>query len=318
MDKKEMYKKIEKNMYAIFVDNLPFAMPTSWLWQLCNLEGLVVDVFMSRKQRAMKPGPFAFVQFISKQDALKAIRNLDSLIIRGCAIKLKEARYSREAESKKEINHTNAWSNGDQEKDSQWGNKCDGRTYKEVVVQKQGDAEKQVDVSMCNTNGRQRMVNDGEKLEKTVVVYGEVDEVMMKKSSRSIVGESIALVSIEVREECLCKDWYTIKEVKPIGTYKTLITFETREDMEDAMGSDYLLNYFEDIRRWSDEEYSQTQRLWIECLGMPPHAWSSANLRKIGEHWGSVVCLDKKIEDKCDLGSAKILIDTCFFLMIQS
>ena len=32
MDKKEMYKKIEKNMYAMFVDNLPFAMPTSWLW----------------------------------------------------------------------------------------------------------------------------------------------------------------------------------------------------------------------------------------------------------------------------------------------
>ena len=59
---------------------------------------------MSRKQRAMKTGPFAFVQLINKQDALKPIRNFDGLIIRGCAIKMKEAKYSREAKNRKESN----------------------------------------------------------------------------------------------------------------------------------------------------------------------------------------------------------------------
>ena len=108
MDRKEMYKKIEKNTYTLFVDNLPKSMTTSWLWQLCNFEGGVVDVFLSRKQRAMKLGPFAFVRFINKQDALEAIRKLDGLTVRGYAIKVQEARYSRMEEYKKIENHINA------------------------------------------------------------------------------------------------------------------------------------------------------------------------------------------------------------------
>ena len=68
-------------------------MTTSWLWQICGSEGRLVDVFLSRKKRASKPFPFAFVRFFNKQDATKAISNLNGLRVRGCSLEVKEAMY---------------------------------------------------------------------------------------------------------------------------------------------------------------------------------------------------------------------------------
>ena len=91
----EMYKKIEASSFTLFMDNLPKSMSTFWLWQLCSYDGRVVDVFISRKRRASNPLPFAFVRFSSKQDATNVKGRLDGIIIRGCALEVKEAKYRR-------------------------------------------------------------------------------------------------------------------------------------------------------------------------------------------------------------------------------
>lgn len=63
-------------------------------------------------------------------------------------------------------------------------------------------------------------------------------------------------------------------KVKPLGPYKTLITFESVQDKEDALnqGVECMLNHFAEVRKWSSEEFNQTRRVWIECLGLPLHA----------------------------------------------
>ena len=318
MTREDIYKKIELSSHTVFVDNLPHSMSTAWLWQLCNHEGRVVDMFMPRKKRVSNPLPFAFVRFSSKADTLKAIRNLHGTKIRGCTLDIREAKYRRFEGGQKAINPNNAGKNGGSQKGDKQGNRIDGRTFKEVVMQAQKVETEKENNPSCNDNGRPRMMKEGVRLEKTMVVYGEVDEFMMNKLSKSIIGESIFPVNIEVMEERLRRDWYTIVDVKPMGAYKTLITFETKEDVEDALGSDFLLNYFEGIRRCSEDEFCQTRRVWIECFGLPPHAWSASNLRKIGEQWGTVVCIDKKAVERMDFCSAKILIDTCYFPIIQN
>ena len=138
-------------------------------------------------------------------------------------------------------------------KDNKQGNRIDGRTFKEVVMQGHKAEKEKESFPTCNVNRRPRMLKDEAQLERTMVVYGEVDQFMMDKLSKSIIGESIFPVNMEIMEERLRRDWYTIIDVKPMGAYKTLITFETKEDMEDALGSDFLLNYFKEIRRWSEE-----------------------------------------------------------------
>ena len=76
-----------------------------------------------------------------------------------------------------------------------------------------------------------------------------------------------------------------------MGAYKVLITFPSKEDMEETVKErgNILSEYFEELRVWTEEEVCQTRRLWVECLGMPLQAWSDENLRKIAAVWGTVV-----------------------------
>ena len=70
------------------------------------------------------------------------------------------------------------------------------------------------------------MENQAKKIEennegKEIVVNGEVNEEMLEKLSRSIIGESLHQVNIDVMAEKLRREWLSIVGVKKMGRYKT-------------------------------------------------------------------------------------------------
>ena len=316
----EGLKNIEARSFTVFVDNLPPTMSQSWLWQIFYLHGTVTDAFVSRKKRVVNNKPFAFVRFNSKKEALKAIQMMNGTVVRGHTMMVREAKFKRfskeEVEGKRYPERSMMFPNG----------VIDGRTFKDVVLQKPKGPNNTIKMqenqvirdsrNRSNTvKGKQRDVNE----EKTTVVYGEINDDMKEKLSRSIIGETTYPVNVDVLKERLLQEWYTIVEVKPMGAYKTVLTFESVQDKEDALklGGDCLKNHFADVRDWSIEEFNQTRRVWIECLGVPPHAWSYENFRKIADVWGRYICLDRSTREGTDFTSAKILIDTCVFTNIQ-
>ena len=62
---------------------------------------------------------------------------------------------------------------------------------------------------------------------------------------------------------------------------------------------------------WSKSEWSYSRCVWLECHGLPRHAWSVENLHKISEVWGSVIDFDENSVNGKSFSFAKILIDTC-------
>lgn len=62
--------------------------------------------------------------------------------------------------------------------------------------------------------------------------------------------------NINIKAERLQKDQRSINEVKQMGAYKTLVTFASKEEMEDilAMGDDVSCDHFDEIWLWSIEE----------------------------------------------------------------
>ena len=58
----------------------------------------------------------------------------------------------------------------------------------------------------CNINGRPRMTSDEDKEERTIVIYGDVDDVMKEKLSKNIIAKSIYLMNKEVMAERLFQD----------------------------------------------------------------------------------------------------------------
>ena len=206
---KEIFKRIENSSVTLFVDNLPLSMTTSWLWQLCGLEGEVVDMYISRKKRQSNPLPFAFVRFSNKSEALKAIRNMSGMKIRGCSLELKEAKYKR-AETRTEKGDDGDMKNNTMQVNGRLpGNKLVDRTFRDVVVNNNKNSAGCGARSCAKTKATRKEKNMMNREAKTIVVYGEINEVTMEKLSRSLIGESLFPVIIEDMAVKLFKDWFT-------------------------------------------------------------------------------------------------------------
>ncbi|MED6173107.1 hypothetical protein PIB30_056245 [Stylosanthes scabra] len=86
---------IEDETFSIFVDNLPYDVTRTWLWEAFSSTGRVVDVYLSRKIRKSNQLGFAFIRYKSKEEVLRTIEQLDGWIVRGCSLKVTESRYKR-------------------------------------------------------------------------------------------------------------------------------------------------------------------------------------------------------------------------------
>ena len=77
----------------------------------------------------------------------------------------------------------------------------------------------------------------------------------------------------------------SVSNAKRIGAYKTLVTFESKEMMEKCLIEDKhrLIKFCDEVREWSMEEVCQTRRVCVECYGVPLHAWSVENFKRIGD-----------------------------------
>ena len=122
----------------------------------------------------------------------------------------------------------------------------------------------------------------------------EVCQEQKERLGRSVVGEMLEPIDlVPLRKELLSEGNY-IDEVSDLGAYKALITFESQVKANEVVSKNWevLEKYFAEVRMWSNEEWSQTRRVWLECCGVPPQIWSNNNLKRIGEEWGTFVHLD--------------------------
>ena len=65
--------------FMIFVDYLPEAVTSNWLWKAFSNCGMVVDSFIPRKRRQVSNSKHGFVRFKFYSDALKAVRNYNGI-----------------------------------------------------------------------------------------------------------------------------------------------------------------------------------------------------------------------------------------------
>ena len=105
-----------------------------------------------------------------------------------------------------------------------------------------------------------------------------------------------------------------------MSDYKALVTFDSKESMEAALNStrELLMNHFEEVRKWSRGGMgTKPEEFELNVMALHRNAWTSDNIKKVGEVWGGVVCFDKLIKEGKSFSAARILIDTCLFQFIQ-
>ena len=309
----DAWRRLESVTYTVFVDNLPLSMSKSWLWQLFNYEGRVVDVFISHKKRKTCDAPFAFVRFDNLKGAQDAIHNLNGMEVRGCKLTTSMAEYRRHSGRRVEQSKPNVKRGGNIDN----GANRTGRSYKDVVIHNMKQPAAENDRSEKGPNRNKREEN--EKYDKTRVVYGVGNQQLMEELGRSAIGESVKPVDTQAVEEAVKDIIHSVEKVRQMGAYKVLLTFNSIKNKDDFLGRDEstLRGYFAEVRNWTMKEVCQTRCTWVECFGVPIHGWCEENFRRIAEQLGTVVQCDNQVAQMSHFNSAKVLIDTCYYPFIQ-
>ena len=161
------------------------------------------------------------------------------------------------------------------------------KSYRDVVLQNFNAKNKYEirRIGECKKIEEAKNGAEEDKFFKTIVIYGNADRKFVKELEMSIMGETLVPIDIAVLEIELKRSFLSIIEVRAIGELKTLITFtQTKEVVliiKDKSNSFH--KYFEEVRTWLNEEVCRTRRTWVKCFGLPLQAWSTDNLRRIGE-----------------------------------
>ena len=121
--------------FSLFVDGLPLEMTWDWLLQVFRGIGEISDVFVSQKTRSNRDCRFGFVRFKFLQDAKKAVRDLNGILVRGKKLSISFAKYDRNGNSwnsevsKKVVrDEIPAWREAES-----WKNTNGVKSFKEVV-----------------------------------------------------------------------------------------------------------------------------------------------------------------------------------------
>ena len=116
------------------------------------------------------------------------------------------------------------------------------------------------------------------------MVQGEECKENIDWLAKSIVAEATKPIDFHRLTEWLPQVWRGVSSIRELGALMALVSFASEDAMNDAMkyGVDPVINFFFEIRLWSEVEWSFSRCVWLECRGLSPLAWSLSNLRRIG------------------------------------
>lgn len=84
----------KKDVFTVFVDNLPKEMDKIWLHQIFRSYGQVDEIYIPVKRSAKFNTKFGFIRFLNRDEALKAVHDLNGIIIRDFKLQVNLAKYT--------------------------------------------------------------------------------------------------------------------------------------------------------------------------------------------------------------------------------
>ncbi|KAL4365185.1 hypothetical protein AHAS_Ahas07G0080800 [Arachis hypogaea] len=301
---RDEYRRLESESFSIFVDNLPLDISKRELFQLFNWTGRINDIYLSRKQKNGGVYIFAFIRYTTKGGALKAIAEMNHTRLRGKVVFVGEAKYRRSPEVKdtSRIHPRGGYRHTIDRQATEEGGE----------VKENTNAPKKV--LMKDNTVRDPHGNGWTKKVDAMVVKENLDWLQ-----KSLVGGSTKAIDFKALRKSIATTFPHIIQVREMGAYKALLTFDNLLNAEEAytFNMNGLLQFFHSVWRWDESEKSETRRVWLECFGVPLHAWSGDTFRLIGSQWGEVVGCDRATESCSSFSSGRVEIDTCIMDVIK-
>ena len=173
------------------------------------------------------------------------------------------------------------------------------------------DHRKYIDVLMGNKQSASKE-DDGTKTMPICFTIDAAENVKITNTmNQAIIAENSEIINITKATKDVAALSKHIKGMYYLSPTRILIVFECMDEVVNAVSKESALwSIFDDIRPRSEGEQFDDRLVWLECYGLHPKCWSKENVKRIGQKWGSVLCIDNDIDSICSLTTARMLVRT--------
>ena len=147
---------------------------------------------------------------------------------------------------------------------------------------------------------------DGEEF---ISLKGTKNDEMEEFYSRSVIATANSSQSSQSILDHILMEGINCLSIKPLGGMLHLITFSTMEDKAAMIESEWLLQWFLDLREVNDRSASLWRKTQLKILGVPLRGWGYNNFYNIGNVFGRVMAVDYS---RFEYGTVTVITDCLF------
>ncbi|KAK9037406.1 hypothetical protein V6N11_022317 [Hibiscus sabdariffa] len=307
---------------SVFVDRVSKKIHRVTLKEAFSVYGNVTDVYIAYNNpgRINKAYTFAFIRFLTLEEAHRAVerghnRRMDGFAIRVFMGKEQQSKASAKEDTKcwkgsnsilEDILEVKMKSNKSIKK-SRLYMVTNGRSYKEVLVSKDksnfgGSVERQGLVEGTNQVLNQKEAN-------FEPFHFSIPKVDIEWMDHCIVGQIKGMYDALVVQQALRSDGFRVK-VSVWSGYYVIIQFEEEEqiqifwDLKDSM----LGLWFDDIDLVDHFTKYEKLKVWMILENVPLVAWNESVFAAMANRWGSFISLEEDTSKRIRLDQAHILL----------
>ncbi|GKU99298.1 hypothetical protein SLEP1_g12166 [Rubroshorea leprosula] len=120
-------------------------------------------------------------------------------------------------------------------------------------------------------------------------------------------------------QEKFYMEGYFSCQIRAMGGKMVLLTGQDKEEVKDLveMATDWLRQWFEEVKPWSSQMTTNERFAWIRCQGAPVNVWGSEFFSTMGSTWGKFMCLDNSTSKKERFDIARFFISTSIMETIK-
>ncbi|MCH83598.1 DUF4283 domain protein [Trifolium medium] len=143
-----------------------------------------------------------------------------------------------------------------------------------------------------------------------VVWEVEVETEVLKKLKGAYVGFLAKRKDyFEIQQNFIMDGYHNIR-VSPLGHMKVLISSVVEGEVQEVVGTvGWWCTWFDRFEEWSPDLVSNQRTTWVQCFGIPHHAWGEAIFRALTFKFGTFVEVDTPTKDMLRFDVARIKLE---------
>ncbi|CAM8943985.1 unnamed protein product [Rhodiola kirilowii] len=291
------YQSLRKDLYSIFIDNIPLGRDERWVRALFSKDGKAMDVFIPTRGRRATNSRFGFVRYKTMGEAKASIRRWNGANVGNAKLLVVLA----DAEGKpRDRGRTEG-----RRSELQYDGRRPGRVAPVWNPKPVGGG--QVRVPPTGVIGSSKNQTTYRRLVKLVAFQEQEDWL-----HNTIVANLKSPKLSESLEKEMRRDCIAFVKIMPVEGSKVLIQFECGEDLDRCLTEDYgaVLRNFSKLQRWSEDAMPISRSVWISILGLPMRAWTEENGEILAAPHGVFLKMDDRDVRFVGEGRARMLIET--------